>query len=182
MMNTADAAIFIFWLVCLVRGLRRGPVTELVSIVGVWVGMFAAADAYGIFSRILPGWMGSIQRRYLIGFLILFVCIYILMNAIGLIVAYLLQCHRAGWINRATGAGFGALKGVLVIAVIWVSVVAFVPQDTAWIDNSAILPYENILSEKMARVVPAAIYNRFCSHVDDYKQSWRQAAPPSPVQ
>jgi len=173
-MNMADAAILIFWLVCLVRGIFRGLVNELFSIAGVFGGLFAASFYYSTISKVLPGWIGSVQLRYLICFIILFGFMYFLMTVFGIIAAYLLNLRRIGWMNRAFGSGFGTLKGMLVVCVLFVPIVAFLPKNSKWIGESVVLPYADLLSEKMVQVIPSAIHDPFTSHIDHYKQSWHR--------
>lgn len=181
-MNMADAAILMFWLVCLIRGIFRGPVNELFSIAGVLVGLFAAAFFYPPVSRMLSGWIDSSSMRDLTCFLTIFGCLYLLMSVSGVIATYLLHLRRSGWMNRTLGAGLGLLKGMLVVAVLLVPLVSFLPKHATWIGGSAILPFENHLSEKMVHVLSSAIHDAFSSHIGDYKQSWRRDEGHSKVQ
>lgn len=173
-MNMADAAILIFWLVCLIRGTFRGPVNELFSIAGVLGGLFAAAFFYPTAFKLLSGWMEFEQQLCLTIFLTLFGGIYMLVAVLGVIAIYLFHLRRAGWMSRAFGAGFGTLKGVLVVAVLLVPLVAFLPINSAWIGESVVLPYADLLSEKIVQTIPAAIHDPFTSHMDGYKQSWNR--------
>jgi len=173
-MNIADDVILIFWLACLIRGIFRGPANEIFSIAGALIGLFTASHTFLTFSKVLPGWIGTAQFRYLICFLILFGLMYLLTAALGIVATYLFHLRRSGRIMRAFGAGFGAFKGVIVVAVLVVPLVAFLPKNSTWIDESAILPFAERFSENMAKVIPAAIYVPFTSHMDGYKQSWHR--------
>jgi membrane protein required for colicin V production len=174
MMNTADGVILIFWLVCLIRGVFRGPVNEFFAIAGVLGGLFAAAFFYPFFTNVLSGWVDSEPMRCLIGFLTLFGGIYLLATVSGVIAVYLFHLQRPGWVNRALGAGFGILKGMFAVSVLLIPLVAFLPNQSAWMGRSVFIPYEIRLSEKMAQVIPQAIENLFTSHLHAYKQSWRR--------
>lgn len=173
-MNMADAAILIFWLVCLIRGIFRGTVNELFSIVGVLVGLFAAAFLYSPVSRMLSGWIDSSSMRDLTCFLTIFGCMYLLMTVCGVIATYLFHLRRSGWMNRVLGAGLGLLKGMLIVAVLLVPLVSFLPKNSPWISGSVIFPSENHFSEKMIHVLSSAIHEAFSSHIGDYKQAWRR--------
>ncbi|WP_319408354.1 CvpA family protein [uncultured Desulfosarcina sp.] len=173
-MNMADAAILIFWLVCLIRGIFRGPVNELFSIAGVLAGLLVAAFSYPLVSRVLSGWIDSSPMRDLTCFLTIFGCMCLLMTVSGVIATYLLHLRRSGWINRTLGAGLGLLKAMLAVAVLLVPLVSFLPKHSTWISGSVIFPFENHLSEKMVHVLPSAIHEAFSSHIGDYKQSWRR--------
>jgi membrane protein required for colicin V production len=172
-MNMADAAILIFWLVCLIRGIFRGPVGEIFSIAGILGGLFTAALTFSAVSSVLPGWFGSWQWRDLTFFLLLFGSVYLLLTIAGIVAAYFLRLRRSGWISRVFGAGFGIAKGMLAIAVLLVPIVAFLPKQLTHLGGSILLPYENHLSEKLVQVVPAAVHDPFAAHIDRYKHSWR---------
>ncbi len=173
-MNMADAAILIFWLVCLVRGIFRGPINELFSIAGALCGLFIAAFFYPYFSSVLSVWMESEPMRGLTCFFTLFVGMYMLAAVCGVIATYLMHLGRSGWLSRAFGAGLGLLKGMLVVAVILIPLVAFLPNPSTWIGRSGIIPYENRLSGEMVQVIPSTIGNPFSSHIKGYKQLWKR--------
>jgi uncharacterized membrane protein required for colicin V production len=99
---------------------------------------------------------------------------YFMVTIFGIIANYLLQFRRSGLVIRALGSGFGALKGALVVAVLLVPIVAFLPKNSTWIGESVILPYVDLLSERMVQVSPEAIHDPFTSHMDGYKQSWHR--------
>jgi membrane protein required for colicin V production len=168
----ADATIVFFLFVCLIRGIFKGPVHELFSIAGVLVGLLVAASYFPIISNLLSGWIDSTQLRHLVCFLALFGCTYFLISLSGVFATYLLRLPPLGWINRTFGAGFGALIGVLLIAVVLVPLVTFLPRNSTWIGSSILLRYENSLSEEMARIVPTTLQNQFSSNIDYYKEVW----------
>ena len=172
-MNMADAAILIFWLVCLIRGIFRGPVNELFSIAGALVGLFAAAFFYAYFSELLFVWIESGPVRGLICFLTLFGAMYLLATVCGVIATYLMHLRPSGWLNRAFGAWLGLLKGVLVVAVVLIPLVAFLPDQSIWIGRSGIIPYENRLSGELVLAIPSSIGDPFSSHIEGYKQLWK---------
>lgn len=171
-MNMADAAILIFWIVCLIRGIFRGPGCELFSIAGALGGLYVAAFCYPHVHGVLSGFINSEKISGPVCFFTIFGGIYLLMTVTGIVASYLLHLHRTGWTNRAFGAGIGALKGMLVVAVLLVPLVAFLPKQSTWIGGSVILSYENHLSEKMVQVIPSTIHDAFSSHIKGYKRLW----------
>ncbi len=170
----ADATILIFWLVCVIRGFFRGPVSELFSIAGAIVGLFTADWFYSLLSKVFPRGIGSMQIRDIICFLLVFSGMYLLMIVTGVIAAYLLRLSRTGWINRALGTGLGTVKGVLVVALLLVPLIAFLPGDTAWVAESVILSHAARLSEKVAWAIPSVMQVSFSTHIDGYKQVWQR--------
>ena len=171
-MNMADAAILIFWIACLIRGMFRGPGCELFSIAGALSGLYVAAFCYPHVHGVLSGFIASEKIFGPVCFFTIFGGIYLLMSVTGIVVSYLLHLHRTGWVNRAFGAAFGTLKGMLVVAVLLVPLVVFLPKQSTWIGGSVILSYENHLSEKMVQVIPSTIHDAFSAHIKGYKRVW----------
>lgn len=173
-MNMADVLILTFWLVCLVRGIFRGPVKELFSIAGALGGLFVAAFFYPIISKVLSVLMESEPMRGLTGFFTLFCGMCVLAAVCGVIATYLMDLRRSGWLSRGLGAGLGLLKGMLVIAVILIPLVAFLPHRSTWIGRSEIIPYENRLSGELVKVVPPTIGELFSFHMKGYIKAWKR--------
>lgn len=167
----ADALILLFWLVCLFRGWFRGPVSELFSIAGIISGLVVAAWIYSPLAAALPGGIGSEQLRRSASFILIFSGVFLLLSVSGVVAAYLMDIRRKGWMQCTFGAVLGILKGILAIAVLLVPLVAFFPQNAAWVGRSTIFPYENLLAEKVACVTPAILQRKFSSHIDNYKQA-----------
>lgn len=167
----ADALILLFWLVCLVRGWFRGPVSELFSIAGIIGGLVVAAWIYSPLAAALPGAIGSEQLGRTASFLLVFSFIFLLLSVSGVVATYLMHVRRKGWLRRTFGAVLGILKGILTLAVLLVPLVAFFPQEAAWVGRSIIFPYEKLLAEKVACVTPAILQRKFSSHIDNYKQA-----------
>jgi membrane protein required for colicin V production len=162
-----DAAIILLWLICLVRGLFRGPFKELFSIVGVVVGLIAAAWIYSPLATAVPGAIGTEHLRRAVSFLLVFISVFLLLNVSGIIVVYLMNPDRPGWLIRTFGAGLGLLKGVLIIGVLLVPLVVFFPQKASWVSQSAIIRYENGIAEGIVHFTPVILHRQFSSHLEN---------------
>jgi uncharacterized membrane protein required for colicin V production len=173
-MNITDTIIAVFWGICLVRGIFKGPLNELFSIGGVIGGLFVAANNTSEISRAMLGWVSSLQLRQLLCFLIFFSIVYISIDIFGLIMTYLFDIRRSGWVFRIFGAMFGLFKGVAFIGVILLPLVVFSPKNSTWIRNSTILSYESTFSERIANAVPESMSEVFDAHIVVYKAYWNR--------
>jgi membrane protein required for colicin V production len=162
-----DAAIIILWLICLIRGLFRGPLKELFSIAGFVIGLVAAAWVYTPLATAVPGAVGPEHLRRVISFLLSFISVFLLLNVTGIVVVYLMDPGRSGWLIRTFGAGLGLLKGVLIIVVLLVPLVVFFPQKASWFRRSAIIRYENGLAEGIVHLTPVILHRQFSSHLEN---------------
>jgi hypothetical protein len=62
---------------------------------------------------------------------------------------------------------------MLAVAALLIPLVAFLPTQSTHFGGSILLPFENRLSERLAKVVPAAAHDPFAARIDAFKQSWR---------
>ena len=147
---------------------------ELFSIAGALCGLFIAAFVYPYISKALSVWIDYRPMPGLTCFLTIFGIAYLLATACGVIATYLMHPRRSGWLSRAFGAGLGLLKGVLVVAVLLVPLVAFMPNQSTWISRSGIIPYENRLSGELVHAIPSTIGDPFSSHMKGYKKAWKR--------
>jgi uncharacterized membrane protein required for colicin V production len=165
----ADLAIITFWLFCTVRGVFRGPVVELFSIVGTLCGLVVAGRLYLSLSAFIPAGVATAQLRRVAVFLLVLALVYVLLSIVGVITRYLLQLHRKGWLIRLSGASLGMCKGVLLVAVLLIPLIAFFPQKAVWFGRGTIFAYEERLSETIVRAVPGEMKERFQAHINGSK-------------
>ncbi len=127
-MNPLDIVIAIITSFCLIRGLFRGFVKELSSIIGVMGGYYAAYTYYPELSAYLSGLISGKAYHNIISFLILFCGIYLIISILGVLIKYILKIAYLGWVDRVCGALFGSVKGLLIVSVILIGLATFLPK------------------------------------------------------
>ncbi|MCP3953470.1 MAG: CvpA family protein, partial [Desulfobacterales bacterium] len=140
-MNFFDITIIIIISFCLIRGVFRGILGELANIVGVIAGFYGAYNYYGEFTFLLEKWIANQALLNVVVFFLLFSLIFgfIIVIAIGL--EKLLKVAFLGWVDKTFGAVFGALKGILIAAVLFIVLTNIVPQNHTLITQSALAPH-----------------------------------------
>jgi membrane protein required for colicin V production len=171
-MNPFDIVIIVIVGYSLVRGLFRGLVKEVSSIIGVFGGFYAAYTYYGLFSRLLSKLIHDIAYLNILSFMIIFCIVLIVVSVLGVIIKYLLNIAFLGWVDRIGGVVFGITKGVLVVSVIFISLTAFLPKGSAFIKNSMLAPHVSWVSEKMAKVVSKEMKKDFVTKLGELKKEW----------
>jgi len=172
-MNSFDIAIIIIFSFCMIRGFFRGLIKELSSIVGVLGGFYAAYTYYmQIAVHFLP-WIKNDSYRYIICFLLIFCVVFIIISILGIIIKYILNIAFLGWIDRICGAGFGIIKGVLIISILLIAFTAFLPKGSPFVKNSMLAPHVKTVSEKMVKVVPKDMKHSFMSKMEELKKAWK---------
>ncbi len=173
-MNPFDIVIIIILSFCLIRGFFRGLIKEVSSIIGVLGGYYAAYTYYMEVSGFLSGWISNTSYLKILSFLIIFCGVFIIISILGVVIKYILNIAFLGWIDRICGAGFGAIKGILIVSVLLIILTAFLSKSTL-IKNSLLAPHVTLVAEKMVKVVPKDIKDKFTARVEEFKKAWKKS-------
>jgi membrane protein required for colicin V production len=171
-MNAFDIIVVVILAYSLIRGLFRGLVKELASIIGVLGGFFAAYSFYKVGASYLSGLVSNPAYRNILAFLVIFCAVAVLVNVLAIIIKYLLKIVFLGWLDRLGGFAFGVVKGVLIVSVIFLALTAFLPKGTPLIRDSLTAPYVSVVSEKLAILVSSDIKSEFLAKLEVLKKVW----------
>jgi membrane protein required for colicin V production len=172
-MNPFDMIAVAILAFCVIRGIFRGLIKEVSSIVGVLAGFYAAYTYYGNLAGLLSGWISNESYLHIVSFLILFCLVFFVVSIIGVIIKYVLNIAFMGWFDRTCGAAFGLVKGILIVSMLFIIFTAFLPQGAPLVKDSVLAPRINRISEKMIKVVPKDMKNEFSAKVEELKKSWK---------
>lgn len=173
-MNTLDIVIAGILGFCLIRGIFRGLIKELSSIVGVLGGFYGAFTYYPPVAQLLSRWVSSTAYRNILSFFVIFCGVLLIVGIIGVVIKYLLRVVSMGWADRISGAVFGLLKAVLIASVLLVSLTAFLPRRAPIVADSVLAPHITMISEQMARVVSPEMKRSFDVKVAELKRLWQR--------
>jgi membrane protein required for colicin V production len=172
-MNIFDAVCITILGYCLVRGIFRGLIKELSSIVGVFGGFYAAYTYYMKVGKLFSSWISNISYLNILSFLIIFCGVFIIISIIGVIIKYLLNIAFLGWVDHICGVGFGTIKGILIVSMLLMILTAFLPKNTPLIKNSLLSPIIASVSGKMSKVVSKDMKREFVAKIEEYKKAWK---------
>ncbi|MBW2597174.1 MAG: CvpA family protein [Deltaproteobacteria bacterium] len=173
-MNLFDIIVIVILGYCLIRGIFRGLVKELSSIIGVFGGFYAAYTYYPVLAKPLSKWIANAGYLNILSFLIIFCGVFIIISILGIIINYLLKIVFLGWLDRVSGAMFGAMKGILIVSVLLIALTAFLPKGTPVIKDSLLSPYVTLISEKMAKVISKDMKHDFSTKIATIKKAWEK--------
>jgi len=172
-MNPFDILIIVVLGYSLVRGLFRGLVKEVSSLIGVLGGFYAAYTYYKVLAGWLAGLIHDISYLNILSFLIIFCGVLIVVGVLGVVIKYLLNIAFLGWVDRIGGVVFGVLKGILIVSILFITLTAFLPKGTAFIKNSELAPHVSWISEKMANVISEEMKQDFKAKLGELKKAWK---------
>ncbi|MCK5100538.1 MAG: CvpA family protein [Desulfobacteraceae bacterium] len=172
-MNFFDIAIIIIISFCLIRGVFRGILFELASIVGVIAGFYGAYHYYQEFTPLLGKWLTSEALTNVIVFFLLFSLILALVTVVAICLEKLLKVVFLGWIDTTFGAVFGAAKGVLIVSVIYIILTTLGPKDNAMITQSTLSPYVARVSSIMTLFISSNMSQGFMERLEGMGKIWK---------
>lgn len=140
-MNTIDIIISVLLLFGLARGIMKGLIVEVASLVALVGGIYGAMNFSFYASAILKTYV-SWNEKYIqiTAFAITFLIIIILVSLLGKFLTKIAETIALGLLNKIFGALFGALKIALLLSIVLMffnkinSTLPFVKKET--IDNS----------------------------------------------
>lgn len=172
-MNALDIVIGIILVFTLVRGIFRGLVVEISSIIGIFGGIYGAVFYYQAAAQFLQHWISDTAYTNIIGFLLIFGVIFVLVGILGVVIKYLLNIASLGWFDRLCGAAFGGVKGILIASVLLFALTTFLPGGTPLIKTSRLAPHVAVITEGIVKIIPQNMKQRFGEKYKDVKREWK---------
>lgn len=172
-MNAFDILIIVILGFCMVRGIFRGLVKELTSIVGVLGGFYAAYTYYDRLALILSKFISETGYLNILSFLIIFCATLIIISLLGLIIKYLLNIVYLGWIDRVAGSLFATVKGILIASILLITFTAFLDKGSPLVKNSILSPYIMSFSEKIAIIASKNLKEKFSINIKELEKTWK---------
>ena len=118
-MNYLDIIIAIILFIFGWKGLRKGLIIEVVTLLAFGVGIYGAMHFSDFTAAHLQDFM-EINPNYLntIAFVLTFIILVVVVNLIGMLVAKAVKSLNLGFFDRLGGFLFGIIKGVLLCSVV----------------------------------------------------------------
>ena len=152
-MNYIDIIIILLLLFASYKGLKRGLIKELVSLISLILGIYIASN----FSFFLDSYLSKSFPKYgdfvsITSFIIVFLIVVVSLKLAGILISKLAKSLQLGIINRVLGLLFAASKTLLIIS--------FILFELNHLSNQfgTIIPEdqksESVLYEKVLKIIP----------------------------
>lgn len=118
-MNFLDIIIAVIILLFALKGLRKGIIIEVVTLIAFVVGIYGAMHFSDFTAEHMVEYI-EVNPKYLntVAFILTFILLVILVNLIGRAVSKLVKAMNLGFFDKLGGFLFGAAKGVLLCSVL----------------------------------------------------------------
>ena len=119
-MNPIDIGILSVSAIFFVRGLFRGFVYELVTVVGLILGYIISITYLSLLSAFILTYFPSLPTSVvsIVSFFVLFVGTNLILRLIANILTKTLKIAMLGWLNRLLGGILGLLKCIIILSII----------------------------------------------------------------
>ncbi len=171
-MNLFDMLAIVILAFCVIRGMFRGLIKEISSIIGVLAGFYAAYTYYTFPADLLSRWFSDPAHVNIVSFLLIFCTVFLVISMLGVVIKYILNIAVLGWFDRVCGIGFGLVKGILLVSVLLIIFTAFLPRGAPLVKESVLAPHMAMVSERMARVVSRDMKQQFAEKIEELKKAW----------
>jgi membrane protein required for colicin V production len=164
-MTAADWIIVAVIVMSVIQAAISGFFHEAFGIAGLVFGYLLAAWNYQrLAARFAPHlksmWLGEIAA-----FLIIFLAVLFVAGVAGRITRHIVKAAGLSFVDRVLGGALGLLRGSLVVAVVLMSMAAFMPTST-WLEGSELAPYFLVVGRAAIWVAPSELRARFYQGLD----------------
>lgn len=121
-MNILDIILLICLIPAIFQGLRKGFISQAISIVSLVAGIWMSAK----FADIVTEWVSkylsaSEQVLKLVSFILILIGVFIVLGLIGRLLEATFKFVMLGWLNRLLGLVFSLAKALLILSMIIVA-------------------------------------------------------------
>lgn len=155
-MNFLDIVLICIVAIFLIRGFFRGLVQEVISLVAVVLALFLASNYQHL---LIPHLEMYIQSEVTVGalaYVIIFFGTILVCWLLAKLIKSMLDLSLLGWVDRVTGTIFGAIEGALIAVIVLMFLQSFAPE-SAWLNESTIVPRSQHLIEFVGNYAPESM-------------------------
>jgi membrane protein required for colicin V production len=164
-MNWVDAAIVIIFLFFVVTAFNAGLIREVIGIAATVVGFVVAGLFYDDIAESLLTSIDNVTTANVIAFLAIFSAITVAGQLLAMLVHPAVVIMQLGVLDQLLGAGFGALKAIVIIEVLLILMITYPRYDMdRRIDESQLGPLLLDAATPITEMLP----DEFGARVDQF--------------
>jgi len=178
-MNWLDFVLLFLVAGSIIASFRQGFSRELIGLVTMIVALFCGLWFYGSTGTFLLPYFSSKGLANFCGFVLVFVGVLIAGAIVGHLFSRLVKAAGLSMFDRILGAGFGAVRGLLLAVVVILAIVAFAPGPVdappRAVVHSRFAPYVIDTAHLFASMAPRELKDSFRKHYEQVKRIWDDA-------
>jgi membrane protein required for colicin V production len=176
-MNWLDVILLLILAVSVFTSFRKGFSREVISLVAVVLALVLGIWFYGTAGAYLVPYLSSRSAANFGGFLLVFCGVLLIGGLVSFIVGKFLKVTGLSIFDHALGAGFGAIRGIVISIALIMAIIAFSPggQTPGSVVRSRIAPYVTGAASALAAVAPYELKQGFHETYAHVKETWHSA-------
>jgi len=156
-MPIIDIIIAVAIVISIVVGFVRGFVKEAISIAALLVAIWAALYFGPAMGDVSQSWLSSEELQRWFGRILVFAVVLSVGGLLGWGLSKIVRWSALSGIDRFLGSGFGAARGVLLVAVAVIGgQLAGFDNDEWWLESRA-MPYFNVVADWIKIMAPEGL-------------------------
>ena len=179
-MNGLDIALIVVLFFFFIRGIFRGFVKEVTSVLGLVLGLVLACSYYSLVADRLTPFIQNPAYRQALGFLALFMTIFFVISLLGLLLDKAVKLAVSTVTNGLLGAVVALVKGIVLASVMLMVTTAFIHPDTPFFKDSLTWPYMRLVSGKIREYVPVELKNALENKAALFSDNLKSVLPELP--
>ncbi len=182
-MNWLDIVIGVVLIASMLGAFRNGLSREVVRMAALMAGIVGGLWYYGPLSVLLQPYIDNRRLAEFAAFMIFLVGSLIAGGIVAWALGKLMGWTGLRWFDRLLGAAFGAVRGLLVSAVIVLGVIAFnpFPSSEERVADSRLAPFVLYAAQVVADLAPQSFEEDFSEGFDRVRTAWIEDIPESQV-
>lgn len=118
-MNILDIIILICLIPAIIQGLRKGLISQVISIASIFVGVWSSVKFANLTSQWLAQYVSASEQILKItAFILIMVGVFFILAMIGKLLEATIKLIMLGWVNRLLGMVFALMKCALILGLI----------------------------------------------------------------
>ncbi len=160
-MNVLDFILLTILAIALIRGLMRGAIRQVASLLGIVTAFVVASHFY---LRLLP-----LARRFLpavpypevVSYLAIFAATWLIIILSSLLIARLSRVILMGWADRLFGGALGLVKGTVAAVVLVAVLTLFLPGKSRLLTGSLLAAHVQKAGYYLVQLTPKDLRRKY---------------------
>lgn len=171
-LNGLDWALVVIAVLSLIRGVRRGAVSQVFGILGVVAGFILALTYYAPFSGKLLTVFPQLPKPGLVALLVLFGLAWFAFGVVGYWLSLFLHKRGLNILDRILGGLVGLTKAAVMAMIIISALVFFFSPNDSIIGRSLLAPYLQEMAGVLVKAAPLGVQSEFERKKREFSKFW----------
>lgn len=121
-MSIIDIILLICFIPALISGLKKGLISQLISIISIIAGVWISFEFATVTSQWLSQYIEAPENILrIIAFTLIMIGVFVVLGLLGRLLENILDLVMLGWVNKLFGVVFSFLKTALIIGLILIA-------------------------------------------------------------